>query len=174
MTIKIELPADVSASHQTVIAAIDAAINLLETELQKKRYQVKRGSVLYWMMRRDLPYQIHQLGDGVRCGSLKHGYTNPQILVNREYKPLGYIRFREDLSEWADVETDRTRVNYLEYPSSHIGIPDHEIRWLCVEWPNELGALYLDHCPPWRSRDDAYNYIGKLRRLRLWASRATP
>ena len=75
-TIEVE---DISASHASPTKAVEHAINQLNAALAKSRYGFRGESRLYLELRRDLPYIVHETV-----------LPSTQILVNRNYKPLGH------------------------------------------------------------------------------------
>jgi len=99
---------DISRNHQSVVEAVTHAIKLLETKLSPHRYYVRFGSRIYQEMRRDMPYRIHKIA-----------IQGTQILVNRNYKPLG-----SNLSTWGDGV-----VTYEDYKNHHVQL---WVRWNLV------------------------------------------
>jgi hypothetical protein len=100
------------------------------------------------------------------------------MLVNREYKPLGYARYKQSHTlkagepaprQQLDVDTvqdDDTHVNYMDYSASHVSLTTAQIKQISVR--DEFGAMYLDHCPPWASRKNAEAYMRRLELLFLF------
>ena len=141
-TSKIQVP-DISASHGTARDAVDHAIRFLEAELAKQRFTVPKGeSKFYLEMRRDLPYMVHETT-----------LSKTQILVNRNYKPLG--------------NSSRTGDNWVNYESAtngHIQLTPEQIKAV-VSTGRERG-LFGDENPPWFGRREASAYLERLKALR--------
>lgn len=78
MAIALSDIADLSRSHLNATEALVFAINSLESALAASRYSFKGITRAHLEMRRDMPYSIHETS-----------IPNTQILVNRNYKPLG-------------------------------------------------------------------------------------
>ena len=141
-TSKIQLP-DISASHSSARDAVDHAIQFLEVELAKPRFTIPKGeSKLYLEMRRDLPYFVHETA-----------LLGTQILVNRNYKPLG--------------NSSRTGDNWVNYElakNGHVQLTQEQIK-VVVSAGRERG-LFGDENPPWIGRRDASAYLERLKALR--------
>jgi hypothetical protein len=141
-TSKIQLP-DISASHSSARDAVDHAIRFLEAELAKPRFTVPKGeSKFYLEMRRDLPYIVHET-------SLRE----TQILVNRNYKPLGN-----------SSRTGENWVNYELATNGHVQLTSEQMK-VIVSTGRERG-LFGDENPPWFGRRDASAYLERLKALR--------
>jgi len=141
-TSKIQLP-DISASYSSARDAVDYAIQFLEAELAKPRFTVPKGeSKFYLEMRRDLPYFVHETE-----------VPGTQILVNRNYKPLGN-----------SSRTGENWVNYELATNCHVNLTQEQIK-VVVSVGRERG-LFGDENPPWFGRRDASVYLERLKALR--------
>jgi hypothetical protein len=141
-TSKIQLP-DISASHSSARDAVDHAIRFLEAELAKPRFTVPKGeSKFYLEMRRDLPYIVHETA-----------LPETQILVNRNYKPLGN-----------SSRTGENWVNYELATNGHVQLTPEQMK-VIVSTGRERG-LFGDENPPWSGRRDASAYLERLKALR--------
>lgn len=139
---QIEIP-DISGSFQSAAEAVDHAIAQLATMLARQRFTVGQGATkIYLELRRDLPYRIHDTSiEGV------------QILVNRNYKPLGNSSRTAD--NW---------VNYEQATNMHVMLKIEEIR--SVVFHGRESGLFGDGNPPWQGRVEATDYLERLRKLR--------
>lgn len=140
----IQLP-DVSATHQSALQAVDKAIALLQREIEKPRFRIPKGeNALYLEMRRDLPYVIH---DTALAGI--------QILVNRNYKPLG--------------NSSKTGDGWVSYESStgcHVRLTSAQIA--AVIGVEDERGLFGDASPPWFGKRQASSYLERLKLLRTF------
>lgn len=136
----VEVP-DFSASHGSSTDAIARAIFLMESALAKRSFTIPRTSRVYLEMRRDLPYVLNETR-----------IPDTQILVNRNYKPLG--------------NNSRAHENWVEYEAFtnlHVHLAPHELDSV-VSTGRERG-LFGDENPPWASRVHAVAYLERLKRL---------
>lgn len=141
-TSKIQLP-DISASHRSARDAVDYAIRFLEAALAKPRFTVpKSESKFYLEMRRDLAYFVHEIA-----------MPGTQILVNRNYKPLGN-----------SSRTGEKWVNYELATNGHVQLTQEQIK-VVVSAGRERG-LFGDENPPWFGRREASAYLERLKALR--------
>lgn len=134
-----DLP-DMSNSYRSAAEAVWHAIVLVEVILssaRKGRLPIEKILVL----RRDAPYFIHDTA-----------YPRTQILLNRNYKPVG--------SNLPDCDT---WVDYEDYPQAHVQLTADDIAKV-VAPPYDRG-LFGDGCQPWRSRGDTQAYLERLRLL---------
>ena len=140
MQIDLSTLPNISRQHMSASAAVLQAIDEVEDALTGiTKLKLGRGGT-YFKFRRDLPYVIQ-------------GTSLPgtQILVNRQYKPLGSNQLDE--GPW---------LPYEEYPNLHVSLSSDEVRNLCRPLPC---ALFDDGCPPWDGRKQATQYLGRLRNL---------
>ncbi len=135
---RLKIP-DICASHSSALEAVDFAIQFLSDLLSKPRFIVPKGETeLYLQMRRDFPYVIH-----------KTSQEGVQILVNRNYKPLGNSsRTTED---W---------VNYDTCIHMHVHLTDTQINEVNV--PNIDSSLFGDGNPPWNGKRESNAYMKRL------------
>ena len=136
-----DLP-DISRSHASAADALRLATGELRPAIYgtNQYWRKERGSV-YWHLRRDLPYAIQNTD-----------LPGVQILVNRQYKPLGStVALRcTDENVWAIYE---------HYPHLHVRLTPAEIHRICLPWD---GYLFNDGCPPWRGRKEATEHLTRL------------
>jgi hypothetical protein len=136
-------PKDISSSHASASDAVNYAILFLEAELSKKRFLVPPGeSELFLQMRRDLPYFIHDTD-----------LSNTQILLNRNYKPLGN-----------NSRTGEGWVDYKLATNSHVQLTLQQIASTVSEGCTR--GLFNDGNPPWRGRKEATVYLERLLKFR--------
>jgi hypothetical protein len=134
---------DISGSYRTATEAVDHAITQLTSMLAKPRFSVGQGETkVYLELRRDLPYRIHETS-----------LSGVQILVNRNYKPLG--NSSKTAEKWVDYEQAK---------NMHVQLTHDEIRSI-VSTGHEPG-LFGDGNPPWHGRKQANEYLARLRKLR--------
>lgn len=129
---------DLSGHHKDAKAAAYYGLRTL-INVPRTRYPMRVNTGLYHRLRRDLVYVIHDVA-----------LPNTQILVNREYKPLG----SNMLDGWA---------RYEDYPHLRVHLTPKQIAAVCA--PCTPGALFDDGCPPWQSPSDAKAYLDRLKRL---------
>ena len=143
MTSKTPKLPDISASHASARSAVDFAVNFLSELLERPRYPIPKGETpLYLLMRRDLPYVIHETKS-----------PDIQILVNRNYKPLGNSsRTAED---WVDYEL---------FTNVHVHLSPAQVHAICA--PDRDRSLFGDGAPPWSGKRAANAYLKKLLKLR--------
>ena len=132
---------DISTNHASPTAAVEHAISRLSAALAKSRYGFRGESRPYLELRRDLPYIIH-----------KTALPGTQILVNRNYKPVGH-----------NARTSGAHVEYEQYRNLLIRLSPAQIASV-VSPPHEHG-LFGDGNPPWRSRANAEAYLVRLEKL---------
>jgi hypothetical protein len=132
---------DISGLHRSAADAVAHAINSLVRTLAQRRYWVRPGSQLELEMRRDMPYVIHDTN-----------FPGTQILVNREYKPVGSnVPY---LGAWS---------RYEDLPNLHAHLSPGEIA--SAVHPGHDSALFEDGDGPWVGRRQAGAYLDRLRRL---------
>ena len=142
MAAKVHVP-DISATHSSARDAVDHAISFLAAELAKPRFTIPKGeSKLYLQMRRDLPYVLH-----------KTELSDTQILLNRNYKPLGN-----------NSRTGENWVNYEQTSAGHVKLTAPQIA--SVASAGRERSLFGDGNPPWFGRHEASAYLERLRALR--------
>jgi hypothetical protein len=127
---------DISGTYSDPLTPLDRAIDLT------RKYLAGRGVLAarrYLEMRRDLPYRILPTGN------------RRQIIVNREYKPLGW----PNKSKFA---------RYEECLSQHIDLSEEALAK--CRHPRRTNGLFGDECAPWHSRMDARQYLLRLLALR--------
>src|SRR5579862_354749 len=95
---------DLSRAWPTARDAVEHALKDIEAALSSTRYQRKKGGV-YYEMRRDMPYVIHATKT-----------PGVQILVNRNYKPLG-----------SNEPTSGQFLDYEEFPNAHVRLSSDQI-----------------------------------------------
>ena len=141
MRTKVQVP-DISTDHATARDAVAHAIKFLGALLAKPRFTIQRGETkLYLEMRRDLPYVIH-----------KTALKDTQLLVNRNYKPLG--------------NNSRTRENLVNYElaiNGHVKLTPNQIE--SVASPSRGRSLFGDGNPPWAGKREAVAYLERLELL---------
>lgn len=135
---------DISGSHSNALAAVDHAIAFLAELLAKPRFLVPKGETpLYLKMRRDFPYIVHETN-----------VSETQILVNRNYKPLG--------------NSSRTAANWVDYDvctNMHVRLSRTQIDAVCA--PARDSSLFGDGDTPWNGKRYANAYMKRLLRLRV-------
>jgi len=127
---------DISGSYSDPLTPLDHAIDMT------RKYLASRGALaarMHLELRRDLPYRVLPAGNG------------RQIIVNREYKPLGW----PDKSKWS---------RYEECLSQHVDLSDEAITR--CRHPNRCNGFFGDECAPWFSRADGNQYLPRLLALR--------
>src|SRR5882724_2711012 len=133
--VKIEVP-DISATHTSPLQAIDHAMRAVEAHLAKPDFWVPIGeNAIYLGLVRDLPYMAHETH-----------LPGTQILVNRNYKPLGN-NARPD-EGWADYE---------QQLNLHVRLSPVQIAE--VASPLKALALFSDKDAPWQGREEAAAYL---------------
>ena len=141
MPTKVQVP-DISASHLSARDAVAHAIRFLAAQLAKPRFVVpKSESRLYLEMRRDLPYVIHETA-----------LPGTQLLVNRNYKPLGN-----------NSKTNENWVNYESATNGQTKLTPAQI--LSVVSPPHKRGLFGDGNPPWAGKREAVAYLERLELL---------
>jgi hypothetical protein len=116
--------------------AVDFAIAYMSTILKTPRYQVGLRSQAYWEMRLWLPYVLETVTPA------------GQVLVNREYKPVGL-----DSTE---------HVDYRKFATLQTNLSAEQIQ---VFSHAETGQGYLYGLSPWGSRKAAETYLKRLQML---------
>lgn len=141
---------DIQARFVSAANAVDFAIAYMESALRVPRYSAPLESVAHQEMRLWLPYSA--LGMGTDDSA-------PQILVNRQYKPVGDISGQH--------------VTYEDHAHLHLNASLAD-RATFSHRPGATGFLYNDGCTPWRSRTNGEGYLARLQSLRsvLMKSRA--
>jgi hypothetical protein len=119
--------------------AFDFAISYMRCVLQVPRFSIHVSSEAYAEMRRWLPYQLAEAGDGV------------QIPVNRRYKPIGLL-------------TDE-RAEYEEYEHLKVTLSKEDLLAIAHR-PTSSSYLFGDASAPWRSRENAVRYLARLEQAR--------
>lgn len=137
-----ELPV-VSTSHVNVLSGINHALHYLDNLLAKPRFPIPKGeTAAYVQMRRDFPYVIHSTND-----------PSVQILLNRNYKPLGNSSRTGD--DWVDYEACTNM--HVQFSSNKIA---------SVRAFNGHQYLFDDSAPPWSGKRHAEAYRMRLLELR--------
>lgn len=135
--------ADLSHQHSSALAAVEYAIAELQGLLAKPRFSIPKGeSRVYVELRRDMPYVIHETA-----------LPGTQILVNRNYKPLGN-----------NSRAHRNQVNYEQHLVGHVRLTPEQIA--SVVSPGRQRGLFGDENPPWSGKKAALTYLARLERLR--------
>lgn len=134
-----DLP-DISKTYECAEAAVWHAIALVEHFIgQGLKVRARQETAL--VLRRDLPYVIHETA-----------LPNTQILVNRQYKPLGCNL--PDSTNW---------VRYESFPQLYVHLTPEQIAQVaCPPYPR---SLFGDACPPWLSGEHAAAYLARLKQL---------
>jgi len=125
-------------SFNNAIEAINYAIEILETVLDKSGNGLDREYVLIYSLKQYLPYSID--------------YTSVEgiyIITNVNYRPLGIFQ-----KKWCD---------YDKYPSLHIKLTDEEL--LKVTKEDSMNHLWVYPHTPMNSVSEAYEYLTRLKRL---------
>lgn len=134
------LVVDICKEFKSAKNAVDFAVDYVSCLLTVPRFKLYGTAKPYWEMRFWLPYCVG------------HNGNNVHILVNRKYKPVGSIS-----TAWA---------NYSQYPHLHTKLSDVEMKTIAHSSVSD-GYLYNDGCPPWASREDAENYLMRVRKLQV-------
>lgn len=132
----IDVP-DIWQKFKSPMSVVNFAIDYMTLLLSVPRFSVGRRSHVYWEMRLWLPYAVET----------EHG--TKQLLVNREYKPVGM-----------DITT---HVEYGKYPAFHTRMQPEQIDSVSHR-PTGHGYLYGDS--PWSSRKAAEVYLRRLNKLK--------
>jgi hypothetical protein len=134
---------DVSSTHTSALHAVDLAVDFLSKLLTKPRFSKPTAtSEAYLRMRRDLPYVIHETS-----------ISGTQILVNRNYKPLGN-----------SAGAHSKYVSYESMANLHVRFSEAEIAK--VSTPGRDSCLFGDANPPWAGKREALAYMVRLSTLR--------
>lgn len=141
---------DIQARFVSAANAVDFAVAYMESALRVPRYSAPLASVANHEMHLWLPYSA--LGMGTDD-------SGPQILVNRQYKPVG--------------DVSGQHVTYEDHTHLHLNASQAD-RAIFSHRPGATGFLYNDGCTPWRSRTNGEGYLARLQSLRsvLMKSRA--
>jgi len=132
---------DLSRTHASAAEAVRYAVQNLAIALAGSRCPSRCNSWTYYEWRRDLPYFIHD-----------SGLPNTQILVNREYKPLG-----------SNLSAGLAWTRYEEFPNLHVRLSARQIDQVrLVPYPS---SLFGDGSAPWLGRYEAKAYLQRLIRL---------
>ncbi len=133
---------DLSHTHRTAAEAVQHAIIDLKAVLTAPRYKYKVGSHTYLEKRRDMPYVISDISS----------MPGAQILVNRQYKPVG-----------SNLPTGAPFVEYEDYPNLHTHLTAEQIAK--VVSPGHERGLFGDVNAPWAGRKEAEAYLRRLWQL---------
>lgn len=136
----IDLP-DLSRNYRSAAHAVACAVEELEAALSGSAYWLQERGRTYFELRRDLPYGIQETE-----------LPGTQILVNRQYMPLG-----NPLKKWG------TRVAYEDYQNLHVRLTPEEIT--NILGPRSQTALFDDGSAPWLGRKVAKAYLVRLKLL---------
>jgi hypothetical protein len=128
---------DLSRVWPSAHDAVAHALKDMEAALSSTRFQRKKGGV-YYEMRRDMPYMIHATKT-----------LGVQILVNRNYKPLG-----------SNEPTGGEYLDYESYPNAHVQLTPEQIKK--VVSPVRERGFFGDENPPWSGRREAKAYAERL------------
>ena len=131
---------DLSRVFPTARNAVAHALKDMEAALSARPYRAKSGT-LYYEMRCDMPYVIHATK-----------MPGVQILVNRNYKPLG-----------SNEPTGGQHLDYEDYPNAHVRLTMEQIAK--VVSTGRDNALFGDENPPWMGNRQAKAYADRLRCL---------
>ena len=124
---------DNQPQHADALAAVEFAITKLRALLDRPRFPPARSRD-HVELRRHLPYIIH---DARRTGT--------QILVNREYKPIGSDRPYQDF------------IDYASQTQAHVHLTPEAIA--SIVRPDLERGLFNDRDPPWSGRAAAMAYL---------------
>lgn len=130
---------DHSHNHPSAIDAVSFAIKSLESALTISRYSFRGVTRPYLEMRRDMPYAIHETS-----------ISGTQILVNRNYKPLG-----------SNIEAGEEHLIYEHFSNIHV-----QLTTLQIASVSNHGYLFGDENPPWNGRAVAKSYLKRVDMLR--------
>lgn len=128
--------------HERLVSAqnaVDFAIDYVCCLLTVPRFHVHGASRVYLEMRWWLPYHLESIDGGF------------QVLVNRYYKPVGYIT--------------KMHLSYLQFPHLHTHLSAEQLIEVAHR-PGSKGYLYDDGSKPWGSRKAAEEYLSRLYKLR--------
>jgi hypothetical protein len=137
--------ADVSGHLVSAANAVAFAIEYMEPLIAMPRFKVPTSSVARLEMRAWLPYRIHETD-----------IEGAQVLVNRQYKPVGRPPGPSRLDDW---------LAYEAFPQLHLRLPERDIRSVCDPNHAHTGGLYGDGSTPWFSRRNAQDYVTRLEAL---------
>jgi Domain of unknown function (DUF5623) len=129
---------DISRNFKDAAQAVRHALALVKEHLTGREGRLPSNMPFKPMLRRDLPYVINSLS------------IRGEILVNRDYKPVGHPKCEEHLV-------------YEEFPNLHIRLSDAE-RERVVE-PGRTHGLFGDSSSPWRYKKNARAYEKRLQAL---------
>ena len=132
---------DLSRCHGSAKEAVGHAIQWLTALLDKPGFSVKAGGKMHRLMLRDLPYVIHDMD-----------LSATQILVNRQYKPVG-----------STVPASGPDVKYEEFTNLHVRLSPSQIE--AVVSPPHARGLFGDANSPWRRKSYAREYLERLNKL---------
>ena len=133
---------DISASHASAREGVEHAIKLMKQALAKERYVIPKGETkAYLEMRRDIPYFIHETE-----------IQGTQILVNRNYKPLG-----------SNARTAEDWVKYEDVKNMHVSLTEEQIASIVSS--GRRRGLFGDENAPWFGRREAEAYLERLQKL---------
>ena len=137
--------ADLSRKFVSAANAVDYAAAYVEVLLRQQRFRVDSNALASWEMRSWLPY------GAVPVPTMGAGH----ILVNRNYKPVG--------------SPATVFAQYEAFAHLHIQLADDG--WRSFAAPGSGQAfLYNDGCLPWRNRQNAEAYLGRLNELQRFLS----
>lgn len=129
---------DICGQFVSAANAINVAVDYMACLLAVPRFKVSPWTKVFMEMHAWLPYCVSAIGAGT------------QILVNRDYKPLG-----QKTKDWA---------KYEEFEHLHCHLSDEHLKAVSPR-PQSLGFLYNDGCTPWGSRKNAEVYLERLHLL---------
>lgn len=133
---------DRSRAYRTPLEAVKASYQSLHYALQQSNFTAATSAdaLLYYVMRRDLPYALHETE-----------LSGTRILVNRQYKPIGY--------PWDRF--DRSFVVYEDYTGLHVQATEELLKQISAPGAS-FSWLFSDSRAPWRGRREARTYETRL------------
>jgi len=131
---------DICSKFVSATNATSFAVDYMNCLLSLPRYRLTPGTLAWVEMHCWLPYSVLLMEDG------------KQILVNRNYKPVG-----TKSKEW---------VEYEDYAHLHSRLNDAQMKSFSPRIKSP-GFIFNDGCAPWHSRKDAEAYLARLKLLLL-------
>lgn len=117
--------------------AVNFAVSYIEGLLKVPKFHIQRPSLANIEMHRWLPYCLVEKG------------PNSQILLNRQYKPVGFM---DDI--WVDYE---------EFPHLRTQLKEEQLWAMSHPKAASPGFFYYDGDSPWQGRAEAEAYLARLK-----------
>jgi hypothetical protein len=143
--------ADISGHLVSAANAVAFAIAYMEPLIAMPRFKVPNSSFARMEMRSWLPYRIHKMD-----------VEGTQVLVNRQYKPVGRPPGPDRFEDW---------VAYEAYPQLQLRLQEADIRSVCDPNHAHTGGLFGDGSAPWFSRSNAQDYVTRLEAMQRLLAR---